>query len=125
MVLFYQTLVPYFNHAEDIKMAKKKAGGTHTTLIGCAQSVVDELNKLPDGVIKSYSPGRITDPARSGSSRHLTFVHTAVGIEMKICGDGVQIVTVHTDNRRQMIEQIKKSKKLRRFNFNERDRTPR
>jgi hypothetical protein len=105
-------------------MAKKKAGGTHTTLIDTAKLVAHELDKLPEGVIKSYSPGRITDPNRSGGNRYLNFVHTNAGIEMKICGDGVQIVTVHTDDPGKVIESLKSSRKLRGFVFRERDRKP-
>jgi hypothetical protein len=105
-------------------MARKKAGGTHTTLTDAAKKVVKELDKLPDGVIKFYSPGRITDPKRSGGTIRLNLVHTTAGIEMKICGNGVQIVTVHTDHPREMIELLKRAKALKNINIKETERMP-
>lgn len=104
-------------------MTKKKRGGTHTTLIGAAQLVVREIDRLPEYLVKRVSPGVISDPSRSGS-RHLTFIYTNVGIEMLISGDGVQTVSVHTDHPQQVTTALREARRLKNFAFHERERRP-
>jgi hypothetical protein len=104
-------------------MAKHARGGTHTTLIGAAQEVVREIDRLPSNLVNRTSPGRITKPSRSGA-RRLTFVHTNVGLELQVCGDGVQTVSVHTDRPQEVVEALRRARKLKHFTFAERERRP-
>lgn len=105
------------------KKSKAKRGGEHTTLIGAAKDVVREIDRLPKWLIKRVSPGRIKEPSRSGE-RRLTFVHTNVGLELLICGDGVQIVSVHTDHPKEVAKALQGARKLRHFTFANRERRP-
>lgn len=105
-------------------MAKPR-GKEHTTLTETAQEVVDVL-KLISGV-KMIAPGIINQNARGRSgNRFATIVRTTAGFELIITGQGVQKVAVHTDEHatKAIIEALKSSKKLRNFEFKERERIP-
>ena len=105
-------------------MAQKR-GSEHTTLTETAQEVVDVL-RLQNGV-KMIAPGIITQNSKGrGGSRFVTIVYTKAGFEMIITGQGVQKVAVHAqeDDVPYIIAKLKGSKKLRNFEFKERERKP-
>lgn len=104
-------------------MAKNR-GKEHTTLTETAQTVVDVLHLLPG--IKMIAPGIINQNARgSAGNRFVTIVRTRPGLELIITGQGVQKVAVHTEkDAKTIIEGLKSAKKLRNFEFKERERKP-
>ena len=101
----------------------KPRGKEHTTLTETAQIVVRELEKLPG--IKMIAPGEIRTNARArGGSRFATATFTAAGFELLISGQSVQKIAVHADNPTKVFGALKGSKKLREFEFKERERRP-
>lgn len=105
-------------------MAQKR-GSEHTTLTETAQEIVDVL-RLQRGV-KMIAPGIITKNAKGrGGSRFVTIVYTTAGFEMIITGQGVQKVAVHAQGHdvSVIIDSLKRSKRLRNFEFKERERKP-
>jgi len=103
----------------------KPRGTEHTTLTETAQEVVSVL-KLLRGV-KMIAPGIIKTNSRKGAgSRFVTIVYTSAGFEMIVSGQGAQKVAVHAEegNVKGIIESLKESKKLRNFEFKERERRP-
>jgi hypothetical protein len=105
-------------------MAKNR-GKEHTTLTETAQEVVAVLRLIPG--IKMIAPGIINQNARgSAGSRFVTIVHTKAGFELIITGQSVQKVAIHTEEKetKAIIEALKSSKRLRNFEFKERERKP-
>ena len=102
----------------------KPRGREHTSLTETALLVVRELEKLPG--IKMVAPGMIEKSARGGSGqRYVTAVYTAAGMELIITGQSVQKVAIHTDaDPRGIFKQLRKSKRLREFIWQERERFP-
>lgn len=101
----------------------KPRGKEHTTLTETADTVVRELERIPD--IKMIAPGEIKTNKRSASGRFVTVTYTNAGFELLISGQSSQKVAVHTDgNPRHIIATLKKSKKLREYVFKERVRKP-
>ena len=101
----------------------KPRGREHTSLTETAALVVRELLKLPG--IKMIAPGEIRTNARSrGGSRFATATFTAAGFELLISGQSVQKVSVHTDTPELVFDALKQSKKLKEFEFRERERKP-
>lgn len=101
----------------------RKRGSSHTTLTETADIVVRELERA--GGIKMIAPG-IIDARRSGP-RFITVVYTSGGFELIISGTGVQKVAVHLNGPAQariLIKELKKNKKLRLFDWNEREKMP-
>jgi hypothetical protein len=104
-------------------MAKNR-GKEHTTLTETAEEVVAVLRLIPG--IKMIAPGIINQNARgSGGSRFVTVVYTQAGFELIVTGQGVQKVAVHTEtDPKAIIEALKSSKRLGKFEFKERERMP-
>lgn len=105
-------------------MAKPR-GKEHTTLTETAEEVVSVL-KLQRG-IKMIAPGIIKTNSRKGAgSRFVTIVTTTAGFELIITGQGAQKVAVHAEktNVRAIIEALKSNKRLKNFDFKERERRP-
>jgi hypothetical protein len=101
----------------------KPRGKEHTTLTETATLVVKEIYKIPR--IKMIAPGEINTTSRNKSGkRFITIIYTKAGCELIITGQGVQNVSIHTDNPRLILEELKKAKSLRDFAFKERDRKP-
>ncbi len=101
----------------------KPRGREHSSLTETAQTVVNELEKLPG--IKMIAPGEINVSSRSASQRFITVVYTTAGFELLISGQSTQKVSVHTDTEPTLIiDALKQSKKLREFIFKERERKP-
>lgn len=99
----------------------RKRGSSHTTLTETADLVVRELEKMSG--IKMIAPG-IIDAKRSGK-RHVTAIYTSGGMTLLISGTGVQKVAVHLSDpttASRIIAALKTTKKLARFEWNERDR---
>lgn len=100
----------------------KNRGKEHATLTETAALVVRELEKLPG--IKMIAPGAIERASMGGSgTRYLTAVYTNAGMELIITGQSVQKVAVHTTRPAQeIIAELQASKRLREFQFKERER---
>lgn len=101
---------------------RNNRGKEHTTLTETAALVVRELEKLPG--IKMIAPGEIERSNMGGSgTRYITAVYTNAGMKLIITGQSVQKVAVHTIRPAQaIIEDLKTSKRLRDFQFKERER---
>ena len=103
-------------------MAKPR-GHEHTSLTETATLVVRELSRIPN--IKMIAPGEIRTNRRATGRRFVTAVYTNAGMELLISGQSTQKVAVHTDtNPKEIFSQLKTSKKLRHFEFKERERKP-
>ncbi|NCN11939.1 hypothetical protein GW937_01300 [Candidatus Kaiserbacteria bacterium] len=103
-------------------MAKPR-GREHSTLTETATLVVGELTKIPG--IKMIAPGEIRTNSRGASGRFVTCVYTTAGFELIISGQSTQKVAVHTSSEAKVIFTIlKASKKLREYEFKERERRP-
>lgn len=104
-------------------MAKPR-GTEHTTLTETAEEVVSVL-RLISGV-KMIAPGIITTNGRKSGGRFVTIVYTSAGFELIISGQGAQKVAVHAEkaNVKAIIEGLKGNKRLKNFEFKERDRNP-
>jgi hypothetical protein len=103
----------------------KPRGREHATLTETAQIVVRELEKIPG--LKMIAPGEIRTNQRSASQRFVTVVYTPAGFELLISGQSMQKVAVHThpnENPEAIIAVLKNNKKLRDFEFKERERKP-
>ena len=103
-------------------MARKR-GSSHTTLTETADLVVRELEKLSG--IKMIAPG-IIDAKRSGK-RHITAIYTSGGMTLLISGTGVQKVAVHLVDPKTapaIVANLKKTKNLKLFYWNEREKKP-
>ena len=100
-----------------------KRGREHTTLTETAALVTKELSKLPH--IKMIAPGEIrTTNKRTAGTRYVTAITTTAGLELLISGQSVQKLAIHTDRPRYIVNQLKNTKSLRDFVFNERERKP-
>ena len=105
-------------------MAKPR-GKEHTTLTETAEEVVSVL-RLQNGV-KMIAPGMINTNSRKGAgSRFVTIVYTSAGFELIITGQGAQKVAVHAEkeNVKAIVDALKGSKRLKNFEFKQRDRKP-
>ncbi len=104
-------------------MAKNR-GTEHTTLTETASEVVSVLKQIPG--VKMIAPGIINTNGRKSGSRFVTIVYTTAGFEMIISGQSVQKVAVHAEkaNVRGIISELKKNKRLKQFEFKERERRP-
>ena len=104
-------------------MAKNR-GKEHTTLTETAEEVVSVLKGLSG--IKMIAPGMITTNGRKSGGRFVTIVYTTAGFELIISGQSVQKVAVHAEktNLKAIIEVLKSSKRLKNFEFKERERKP-
>ncbi len=105
-------------------MAQKR-GSSHTTLTETAQEIVDVLELLPG--VKMIAPGIITTNSRKGSgSRFVTIVYTNAGFELIVTGQGAQKVAVHAEPKETaaIIKSQKSHKRLKNFEFKERERKP-
>ncbi len=105
-------------------MAKNR-GTEHTTLTETASEVVSVLKLLPG--VKMIAPGIIKTNSRKGAgSRFITIVYTQAGFELIISGQGAQKVAVHAEKQviKPIIEALKTHKRLKQFDFKERDRMP-
>lgn len=101
----------------------KPRGREHTTLTETATLVVRELEKIPG--IKMIAPGEIRTNRLGAGRRFITVVYTSAGCELIISGQSSQKVAVHTSHDpRNVITNLKASKKLREFMFKERERKP-
>ncbi len=103
----------------------QKRGSEHTTLTETAEEVVAVLRLIPG--VKMIAPGIINQSARGRSgNRFVTVVRTTAGFELIITGQGVQKVAVHTEENatKTIIEALRSSKKLKNFEFKERERMP-
>ena len=101
----------------------KPRGHEHTSLTETATLVVRELKKIPH--IKMIAPGEIKTNSRTASKRFVTAVYTNAGMELIISGQSTQKVAVHTSvNPQEIFSQLKAGKKLRDFEFKERERKP-
>lgn len=101
----------------------KPRGREHSTLTETADLVVRELHKIPG--IKMIAPGEIRTNSRSAGGRFITVSYTTAGLELLISGQSSQKVSVHTTKSSQtIVNKLKFSKKLREFEFKERDRKP-
>ena len=101
----------------------KPRGREHSSLTETATLVVRELEKIPG--IKMIAPGEIRKNNRSSRGRFVTVAYTEPGFELLISGQSTQKVAVHTtDNPVAIISVLKGSKKLRKFEFKERERKP-
>lgn len=107
-----------------LKNMAKPRGKEHTTLTETAQEVVSIL-RLTAGV-KMIAPGIINTNGRKSGNRFITIVYTSGGFELIISGQSVQKVAVHAekDSIRSIIDTLKTHKRLRNFDFKERDRKP-
>lgn len=104
-------------------MAKNR-GKEHTTLTETAEEVVSVL-KSQMGV-KMIAPGIINTNTRKSGGRFITIVYTTAGFELIISGQSVQKVAVHAEktNVKDIIESLKTHKRLKQFEFKERERKP-
>lgn len=105
-------------------MAQKR-GSSHTTLTETAQEVVSVLELIPG--VKMIAPGIINTNSRKGSGgRFVTIVYTNAGFELIITGQGAQKVAVHTESGavKAIIAGLKENKRLKNFEFKERERKP-
>ncbi len=101
----------------------KPRGREHSSLTETATLVVRELEKIPG--IKMIAPGEIRKNNRASSGRFVTAAYTAAGFELLISGQSTQKVAVHTTDSAQIVISIlKESKRLREFEFKERERKP-
>lgn len=103
-------------------MARKR-GSSHTTLTETADIVVRELERA--GGIKMIAPGIIA--AKRSGPRFITVVYTTAGFELIISGTGVQKVAVHLvdlTTARTLITKLQSNKKLKLFEWNQRDKKP-
>ncbi|MCA9363495.1 hypothetical protein KC851_04215 [Candidatus Kaiserbacteria bacterium] len=101
----------------------RNRGHRHTTKTETAKEVVTVLKRFPD--IKMIAPGEIDPKNRSTCSRKfITMVHTTAGCELIISGQGSQKISVHTNNSSGLFTFLKNHKKLRGFEFKERERKP-
>ena len=102
----------------------KPRGKEHTTLTETATLVVRELKGISG--IKMIAPGEIrTGARRRGGMRFVTATYTTAGMELLISGQSVQKVAVHTHrDSKKIFSQLKQSKKLKEFEFKERERKP-
>ena len=105
-------------------MAQKR-GSSHTTLTETAREIVNILEPLVG--VKMIAPGIITQN-KSGNARKrfITISMTTAGFELLITGQGVQKVAVHVEktNTAQIIKTLRSHKKLKNFEFKERERKP-
>lgn len=100
-----------------------KRGGEHSSLTETAALVVKELEKIPG--IKMIAPGEIRSNRKAASKRYITCTFTTAGFELLISGQSSQKVAVHTLALPTAIyAQLKESKKLREFEFKDRERKP-
>lgn len=101
----------------------KPRGREHATLTETADTVVRELEKIAG--IKMIAPGEIRTSSRTASGRFITVAYTSAGFELLISGQSTQKVAVHTDESTEaIIAVLKENKKLREFEFKERERKP-
>ena len=102
----------------------KNRGKEHTTLTETAALVVRELGAIPG--IKMIAPGMIkTSTKRKSGLRFVTCVYTSGGMELIISGQSVQKVAVHTDtDAKTIFKTLTKSKRLKDFEFKEREKKP-
>jgi len=102
----------------------KPRGKEHTTLTETAQEIVRILERMPG--VKMIAPGEIKTNSRKGAgARFVTAVYTTAGMELIISGQSVQKVAVHTDgNPKTIFKTLKEHKKMRNFNFKQRERMP-
>jgi hypothetical protein len=108
----------------DCKYMAKNRGKEHTTLTETAQEVVSALKGLTG--VKMVAPGIINTNGRKSGGRFVTIVHTSGGFELIISGQSVQKVAVHAEkaNVKAIIESLKANKRLKNFDFKERERKP-
>ena len=105
-------------------MAQKR-GSSHTTLTETAQEIVSIVELLPG--VKMIAPGIIKTNSRKGAgSRFVTIVYTQAGFELIISGQSVQKVAIHAEKRDviSIIRALKSHKRLKNFEFKERERKP-
>ncbi len=105
-------------------MAKNR-GKEHTTLTETAQEVISVLSLIRG--VKMIAPGIIKTNSRKGAgNRFVTVVHTTAGFELIISGQSVQKVAVHAEkaNVSAIISQLRAHKRLKHFDFKERERKP-
>ena len=103
-------------------MAKAR-GREHTSLTETAALVVRELYKLPN--LKMIAPGEIKTTTKRGGKRFVTAVYTTAGMELLISGQSTQRVSVHTTtDAHTLFKALQRSKGLKNFTFNERERMP-
>ena len=104
-------------------MAKNR-GKEHTTLTETAEEVVSVI-KGQTGV-KMIAPGIINKNGRKSGGRFVTIVYTSGGFELIISGQSVQKVAIHAEkaNVKAIIETLKTHKRLKQFEFKERERKP-
>jgi len=102
----------------------KLRGREHTTLTETAALVVRELEGISG--VKMIAPGEIrTGARRRGGARHVTATYTTAGMELLISGQSVQKVAVHADrDSKEIFSKLKESKRLKNFEFKERERKP-
>ena len=103
----------------------KQRGKEHTTLTETAKEVTEVLSSLSG--VKMIAPGIIKTNSRKGAgSRFVTIVHTHAGFELIISGQSVQKVAVHAEkaNISAIISQLRAHKRLKHFDFKERERKP-
>ena len=104
-------------------MAKPR-GTEHTTLTETASEVVSVLKGIVG--VKMIAPGIINTNGRKSGGRFVTIVYTTAGFELIISGQSVQKVAVHSENKdtKSVIKNLKFHKRLKNFEFKERDRKP-
>ena len=102
----------------------KPRGSEHTTLTETAALVVQELKGISG--VKMIAPGVIKTGARKrGGARYVTAIYTSAGMELLISGQSVQKVAVHTEgNPKEVFKQLVSVKRLKNFEFKERERKP-
>lgn len=103
----------------------QKRGTSHTTLTETAQEIVAVLSQLSG--VKMIAPGIIKTNSRKGAgSRFITIVYTHAGFELIISGQSVQKVAVHVEKGDVLpiIGALKSHKRLKNFEFKERERKP-
>lgn len=103
----------------------KPRGTEHTTLTETAQVVVFVLKGLLG--VKMIGPGIIKTNSRKGAgTRFVTIVYTSAGFELIVSGQSVQKIAVHAEEKdvKAIIEGLISSKRLKNFEFKERERRP-
>ncbi len=102
----------------------KPRGKEHTTLTETAQEVVRVLERIHG--VKMIAPGEIKTNSRKGAgNRYITAVYTTAGMELIISGQSVQKIAIHTDaDPRVLLQELAKHKKMKNFNFKEREKKP-
>lgn len=71
------------------------------------------------------APGEIRSNSRSAGGRFVTVVYTPAGFELLVSGQSTQRIAVHTSTSPKIIiDALIDSKKLREFEFKERERKP-